>query len=72
MFPNHGIFISSFQSAAETLKQEIFLMKTIFAGCFPFRLKNAGVCQILMFLITAERNTENQTWKPSEITDVDV
>ena len=40
MFPNHGIFISSShdgQSAAGTLKQEVFLMKIIFAGCFPFR-----------------------------------
>ena len=43
MFPNHGIFISSFhdaffvQSAAESLKHKVFLMKIIFAGCFSLQ-----------------------------------
>ena len=67
MFPNHGIFISSFhdafQSAAETLKQEVFLMKIIFARCFSFRYppKKKTLDLNLTFLVTAEKNTENQT-----------
>ena len=69
MFPNHGIFISSFhdafQSAAETLKQEVFLMKIIFARCFPFGYppKKKTLDLNLTFLVTAERKCRKPNMK---------
>ena len=61
MFPNHGIFISSFhdafQSAAETLKQEVFLMKIIFARCFSFRYPPKKKTLDLNF------NVSHRSWK---------